>query len=139
MSGATACLIEVFSPTSGKSESAACLQQIEREQTPEFIRWNELIESTLTRWSNHPELLDNEESIPPSCDLLRIAAYFAGKLRDLGEEAPVRIVTNGEGGVVFEFENEHERSFRSWEIRADNSLHYCEFEDYRIVLREEFR
>ena len=108
MSGATLYANNDFIPAdqARQQDSASCHQQIKIEQTRGFFRWNELIRSTLIRWSNHPEVLDNEDRIAPSSDILQFAIHLAGRFRDSGAETPVRIVTNGEGGVVFEFENE---------------------------------
>lgn len=71
--------------------------------TKQYIdAWQDLIDQTLHRWLRDPSLLDDEGVDAPSGAILRLALDLAEKFRDEGVPPPDKIVTDPNGGIVFE-------------------------------------
>ncbi len=98
--------------------------------------WTRIIDYTLVGWGLDPHHLEDDGLEPPNIDIIAFTINLAKALRDGGTSAPLRVVPNGEGGIVFE-----KRSgpfFVSLEINADESIEYIEFENSKIVERVKF-
>lgn len=63
--------------------------------------WNVVL-SKLLEWREDPDVLSDEDIVPPSRGILETAYHLALRMRDCRAPGPLRVVPDGEGGVVFE-------------------------------------
>ncbi|HET6883904.1 MAG TPA: hypothetical protein VFI31_27365 [Pirellulales bacterium] len=95
------------------------------------------IEALLSKWSQKQPLRDEDGVEWPSPALVEVALNLARSLEGQALHPPSRVVPNGEGGVVFEFQREHQ--LQTMEVDADGSIELCRFEDSQLVDRSRIR
>lgn len=94
-------------------------------------RWDELVDSYLIEWGRDPSRFDGEEIVPPTEASIGRACEVAGLCRDGAWPPPLRVVPDGEGGVVFE--RRVGDIFESLEILADGRVELNTFKDCRLL------
>jgi hypothetical protein len=67
------------------------------------IAWRQLIDHPLIDWWKDPEQLNDDGMVAPSRERIEQAIDIAMGFCDSGDAAPVRVVPDGYGGIVFEF------------------------------------
>jgi len=96
--------------------------------------WQAIIDKWLIEWGRNPGSLEDEGLIPPSEKTIDLACQVAVALRDKGVAAPLRVVTNGEGGIVFE------HSSGTWfsiiEVHPDGNIELATFRNSELKSRE---
>lgn len=65
--------------------------------------WQRHIDKYLIEWGRNPDLIADEDLVPPSRDVVQRACNLALDLRDRDCQAPLRVVPDGDGGVSFEW------------------------------------
>jgi len=93
--------------------------------------WDQIIDRYLIEWARYPSRLDDEGVIPPSADIIHRACEIAIDMRDQTLAAPLRVVPNGDGGIVFE--RREGPIFQTIEIYEDGSVESAAFVDSRLV------
>lgn len=96
-------------------------------------RWETIIDHLLINWGRNPRLLEDEDSEPPSLDIILLARRFAQWMRSAGMPAPRRVVPDPNGGITFEHWNGP--TFETYEIGADGSIEYLAFVSSRLTSR----
>jgi hypothetical protein len=95
--------------------------------------WQRFIDEKLIEWGRDPSLLDDESVIPPSRPSVDTAVWLAMRLRDAGEVPPLRVVPDGDGGIVFErWEGNLSESF---EVSQHGGIEYVQCRDGRVEAR----
>lgn len=97
--------------------------------------WQRVIDGQLKEWQRDPSQLQDEGIEPPSPEILPLVAEIAVTLRDHGVDPPLRVVPNGEGGVVFEWRDSP--YFWSLEVEKAGSLALSIFRNSRLVSRHQ--
>ena len=95
--------------------------------------WESVIDRQLIEWGRGLDGLECDDIRPPSAVSIRAAIDIARFMRDEAESAPVRVVPNGEGGIVFEWAEG--REFETVEIDEEGLVEICRFVDSRLVFR----
>ena len=115
-------------PFSDKSEKGTPISE-QKERQVDVDAWN-TIDGKLIEWGRDPSQLEDEDIIPPSSDAIASASKFACEFRDQGKPAPLRVVPNGDGGIVFRWE--YGETSISVEIEADESKELRCFHNCRL-------
>jgi hypothetical protein len=97
--------------------------------------WQAVIDERLKAWEQHSADLDEEALEPPSAEVFPLVEQVAAVLREQGIGPPLRMVPNGEGGVVFEWRDHP--FFWSVEVEKDGSLTLAIFRNARLVSRHQ--
>ncbi len=95
--------------------------------------WQRVIDEYLTPWILDPTSLEEEDLEPPSLEILRLACRVAWYLQDKGWVPPLRVVPDGEGGVVFE--RDAGACFQTLSIFPSRLGELMTFDDCRLVSR----
>lgn len=101
----------------------------------------EAVMDRLVAWGYAPEQLADDGITPPTRRALAEAGRFVAGMRKLNAEAPVRLVAmrvvpNGNGGVVFEVGDVH--LFERIDIDEDGSVEFQQFRGCNLVNRCRF-
>ncbi len=75
----------------------------ERERALKADLWQSSIENKLIEWGKQGTRYDEDGLISPAPSTVSAAFRIAAKLRNAGIEAPLRMVQDGVGGIVFEW------------------------------------
>jgi len=97
--------------------------------------WQAIIDNWLIEWGRNPQELEDDYVIPPSFAVIKDACKVAKSMRNKGFPVPLRVVPNGEGGVVFEWWAGP--IFQTIEISCNGTLEAVTYENSRLVAREE--
>jgi hypothetical protein len=97
-------------------------------------RWD-LIDEQLSQWIADPGALADDDLEPPTVEILQQGVELAHLLRDLGAVAPLRLVSTGDSGIMFEFQSLSH--FDTVEVGVDG-IELVRFVDARVVRREQF-
>lgn len=97
--------------------------------------WQRVIDQQLQEWQRDPSQLEDEGVEPPSLEVLPLVVEVAAALRDHGVEPPLRVLPNGEGGVVFEWRDTP--YFWSLEVEQTGSLNLSIFRNSRLISRHQ--
>lgn len=95
--------------------------------------WQAVLDYTLVEWGRNPSQLAEDGLIPPSANALAVACQVAQFLRDHDQDAPLRVVPNGDGGIVFE--RSQGEIFETIEIQEDGSAECTVFINSRLRTR----
>ena len=95
--------------------------------------WERMINSFLIPWGQDPSLLDDDEYTPPSRRIIQLAARVTIEFRNAGAPAPLRVVSDGEGGIAFEWQEG--KLFKSLNVSCREGIEFCVFDDCREVGR----
>lgn len=95
--------------------------------------WQILINQTLLAWLSDPSQLEDEGFDHPTETTLRLAADYAEKFRDDGLPPPDSILSDPNGGIVFERRRgDVSELFYFWD---DGMLEYQRFCGHNLVQR----
>jgi hypothetical protein len=96
--------------------------------------WKQVIDE-LVEWGRFPERLEDEEIAAPTRAVVSKACHVAVVLRDSGWPPPLRVCTDGEGGIVFE--RPCRPVFQSVRIYPDSRVELITLVNSRVVARDE--
>jgi len=123
-----------FAITSADVKSPAT---IDGERDPELrAAWQELADNSLLEWQRDPSQLDEEGTTTPSIETIQRAIRLASDLDGRGVPAPIRIVPDVQGGIVFEFE--WGQLFESLHIQPAGNVEHRRFYRNRLVWRDQW-
>ena len=107
-----------------------------RGVSPETVNregWQHLIDYQLIEWGWDTDQFEDEGIEPPTRDTVQLAIAVAEKLRDAGLAAPNSIVSDANGGIVFERrEKDVIEVFYVWD---DGTIEYQCFHGTRLTER----
>lgn len=95
--------------------------------------WNQIIEYKLIEWAVNPESIEEDGLEMPSREIITEACKFSKQMSREAIPAPISVVPNGDGGIVFEWRDGH--IFETIEIYADGLKEYCLFVNSRLRQR----
>ena len=97
--------------------------------------WERVIDDCLVKWGQDPSLLEDEDIVPPSLEIVRKACELAMEWRDQGHSPPLRVVPDTDGGISFERRDGD--WFQSLNILEDGRVELATFHDCRLYSRQE--
>lgn len=124
----SACTTNVVQTGVADNEAQSTLLYLGRDAE----HWNKL-EQQLRRWKENPSEIQDDEVTPPDRDLIVTAIGILRLIRDNKGAPPLRIVPNGEGGIVFE--SRTGSYFQAIELARDRSVEFMVFRNSRLVFR----
>lgn len=89
-------------------------------------RWQQITDLFIV-WGNEPELLEEDGITAPTPEAISNACLIVIDLRGQNFPPPMRVVPNGEGGIVFEWQTG--QSFSSYEISHNGAGECRTFDD----------
>lgn len=96
-------------------------------------RWQDVIDQLLDYLSNPGQLADDGID-PPTQEIIRLAITLADRLKNSGVAAPDRVVSDGDGGFVFERRvNDLTHLIHVWD---DETIENQVFHGSRLVQRD---
>jgi hypothetical protein len=95
--------------------------------------WQTIIDYTLVEWGRNPGRFAEDGLTPPSANAIRVACQVAQHLRDHDKDTPLRVVPNGDGGIVFE--RSQGEIFETIEIQDNGSVEWATFSNGRLRSR----
>lgn len=95
--------------------------------------WENVIDRQLIQWAMDLSQPEEDGVEVPSRSIIGIGCGVAQSMRDAGMPPPLRVVPNGDGGIVFE--HREGSLFETIEIDADGSVEIAVFLDSRLVSR----
>lgn len=102
--------------------------------------WQTAIDDRLVEWGKDLRALEDEDIVPPSLQIIDLACRLAMEMRDDDYASPLRVVPNGEGGIVFEsWPIQVEEGIEEGhviEINSDGSIELIVFANSQVVSRE---
>ncbi len=100
--------------------------------------WQRLIDENLIEWGRHPEQFEDEDGYKaPTADNLVRATEFITFCRDQGAASALRMVPDGEGGIVFDWKNKPPYHVMT-ELHPDGGMELLVFDDNcNLLLREQ--
>ena len=121
--------------TEGRNrEGESALATIQPENEKCSNRWQKWINDTLNTWQSNPTQLEDDGLEAPSLEVIHFTQQIATRLRDADWPAPLRIVPNGEGGILFEWRSIPD--FFTLEIEEDLSVEWIVYHDSQVQHRE---
>lgn len=102
---------------------------IEKNETTDWMR----VETLLNDWCRKQPRQDEDGIEWPAPAIAEIATKVARSLKACELPPPTRLVPNAEGGVVFEFQHQHQ--LQTIEVESDGSIELCRFEGAKLVDR----
>jgi hypothetical protein len=114
--------------TSAADDEVLSSSELERNR----IAWQDIIDRKLIEWFMHPEMFEDDGLVAPSRQIISEACK---SIKKMSKEipAPISVVSNGDGGIVFEWRDGH--IFETIEIYADGLKEYCLFVNSRLRQR----
>lgn len=96
------------------------------------LAWQKIIDEKLHLWLQHPELLEDEDQIPPTGSVLRIAMDIAEQIRD-ADMPPAKVTVDPNGGIVFEWrEGDEAEVIHIWD---DQTVDNLKFRGSQLIFR----
>ena len=117
--------------TGADTKSSLTTHQQGEEQFRE--QWD-LIDLKLIEWGCNLSRFDEEGIVPPSRQAIRRAIEVAQELSNALAPAPMRVVPDAYGGIVFERRDRD--LFETIRIGADECVEHCAFCNWELVMRE---
>jgi hypothetical protein len=114
------------------AETATTSASSGREASGSKTEWA-LALRVLEEWWSAPTSIADDEIVPPSRDIIELAFRLAAYMRDEGAPSPLRIVPDGEGGIVFE--RRYGDLFETIELASDESISKTAFKHGQFVGR----
>jgi hypothetical protein len=96
--------------------------------------WLEIIDRKLIDWGLSPGVIDEDGIVSPSIKSVTETIELIKTMANNGCPAPMRVVCNADGGIVFE--KQEGQFFETIEIYEDGSKEYCLFANSRLQHRE---
>ncbi|HEY4760380.1 MAG TPA: hypothetical protein VIH42_07365 [Thermoguttaceae bacterium] len=118
-------------PKSVTSAADEMLASGEAEQNR--TAWLEIIDRKLIDWGRSPGLIDEDGIVSPSIKSVAEAIELVHTMTNNGCPAPMRVVCNADGGIVFE--KQEGQFFETIEVYEDGSKEYCLFANSRLQHR----
>ena len=118
----------VWSFSTGKEEVASPASSVNEDQAG----WQRVLE-LLSAWDGKQSLRDEDGIEWPAPAVVELARRLAISLQRQKFRPPTRLVPNGEGGIVFECQQE--RDLQTIEIEADGAIELCRFNDAKLTDR----
>jgi hypothetical protein len=85
-------------------------------------------------WGQNPSVVDEDELESPSAASSSAAQRLLAFLHDRGSPPPLRVVADGEGGIVLELRGG--ARIEEFRIATDGSIEQLVFSDCRLVARK---
>ena len=99
--------------------------------------WQRLIDEKLIEWGRHPEQFEDEDGYKaPTADNLVRATELVAYCRDKGVAPPLRMASDGEGGIIFDWKNNRLPYHAVAQIHADGSMEMLVFHDCKLIERK---
>ena len=95
--------------------------------------WQEVIDQKLVDWGRNPDQLAEDNLIPPTRTAVTTAVRIALQMRDKDLPPPIRIVPDGDGGIVLE--RWCDDLSEAIEIERSGSAEYVQSHAHRVVHR----
>jgi hypothetical protein len=95
--------------------------------------WDAVIDRKLIEWGRDPAALEDDDLVPPSREAIGAAINLVRQLRDQGLPAPMRVIPNGDGGIVFK--RWKGSLLERLEVYDDGSIAYATFDGGRLIFR----
>lgn len=103
---------------------------------PNWDAWQEVIDHKLIEWGRDPDQLAEDELIPPTRESVQQATLIALWFRKQRFPPPLRVVPDGDGGIVLERWSESRTV--SIEIDSQGLAEFVECCQGRVTQREPF-
>lgn len=116
-----------FVPTAASGETLADT----REATKNREGWQRIIDKRLVEWGRNGYAFDEEGLTPPTDDVIYKACELATRYRNDGLPHALRVLPDGDGGIVFEWR--FGRQFWSLEIAPNSDPVLSVFDDCQLV------
>jgi hypothetical protein len=87
----------------------------------------------LLAWHNEPDYLVDEDVLPPTRQIIYKAYRLAMALRDNRSPGPLRVVPDGDGGIVFE--RQEGAVFETISVESTGRVEVMSFEGSRLTAR----
>ena len=95
-------------------------------------RWPRLFDQ-LSQWQSDPDSLADDENVPPSDEIIRLAAELALSLKRDGFACPDGMVADPSGGIAFEYgPRDAAVVFHVWD---DGAIERLAFQDTQLIDR----
>ena len=107
----------------------AALANSESYSSDDYASWDRVIDR-LIEWRRDPSVLQEDDFVVPSSATLHAAKEIARLLQATRQPPPLRVVPDGEGGVVFE--RRSGRVFFTLELTSDQWIEESVFVDCRL-------
>ena len=112
-----------------RGSSYSDLRELQSRNRP----WDRVIEEKINLWKNNPAALAEEDFTPPTWVAIQLAHRFAIRMRDVGADPPLRVVPDGDGGIVFE--KRTGTTVELVECTGEGVLEYIIVKDSRVTFR----
>ena len=100
------------------------------------IAWQRLIDEKLIEWGRHPEKFEDEDGYKaPTADNLVRATELVLYCRDQGVLPPLRMVPDGEGGIIFDWKSSSRPYHVVAQIHADGGMEMLLFHECKLLAR----
>ncbi|MCG3128322.1 MAG: hypothetical protein CHACPFDD_03205 [Phycisphaerae bacterium] len=119
--------VSISPPTGAIDDAAELVSMAGREA------WRKVVDCTLIEWGARPEQLAEAELIPPTRPAVQRAIQIAESFRESSAPPPMRVVPDGDGGIVME--RWTETTMRSIEIDRDGCAELVMTRDARVIER----
>lgn len=122
----------IWNPIDTAAVDDSALTSVELHQNR--MEWDNVIDDQLTWWGINPSQLEDDGIDAPSREIIGLACRVAYAMRDGDTPPPLRVVPDGDGGIVFE--RKDGPTFQTIEIAKDGSIEMFTFENSRLVSRQ---
>ena len=95
--------------------------------------WRNVIDQHLIEWGRDTGMLQDDDFVPPSSEIVSLACQVAMACRDEGWSPPTRVVPDGEGGISFE--RDAGACFESLNVLRDGTVELLVFRDCKLIRR----
>jgi hypothetical protein len=111
-------------------------ESVSHEDSSALNAWNTAINELLD-WRQDLSQLMDEGLLPPKSEIVDLACALALEMRDDGWLGPLRVVPDGEGGIVFERGDRY--LFETIAIEANGQVEVLSFENSHLSARRVLR
>jgi hypothetical protein len=123
----------IGSPFQTSDEASPTLTMAADIRLKNQAAWQAVYDDTLMEWGLDVSRFVEAGLTPPSAKAISVACQVAKMLRDGGAEAPLRVVPNGDGGLVFE--RSKGEVFETLEIQEGGAVEWASFRNSRLHAR----
>lgn len=124
---------KILSPIPTGVAASPILTTAGEDRSKNRAAWQAVLDYTLVEWGCNPSRFAEDGLTPPTAYAIGVACQVAQHLRDHDKDAPLRVVPNGDGGIVFE--RRQGEIFETLEIQDDGSAEYTVFINSRLSTR----
>jgi hypothetical protein len=123
-------------PTSGEANGIPAAVPKSNSTPEDRNAWQRLIDEKLIEWGRHPEQFEDDGYAAPTADNLVRATELVAYCRDKGVLPPLRMASDGEGGIIFDWKNNSLPYHAIAQIHADGSMEMLVFHDCKLIERK---